>query len=656
MPAVTSDSAVRGGDAGAPVAAPRAQGAVATFWTLAGRIWTAILAHKPLVATILALGFLEALFTKLPLVLVKPLMSALGPGDPVKGLPDGHSGPRIASDTQEARFSREFNDWFERQADLLCAWFGIRFEAAPAMHTVIACGLLTVLCGLIGAATIYCVQIASRYFAIKIVADLRGELARHILALPLRFFGGRRMGDLISKLTNDTQVLQRSFELAADNVIIDPLMILGNVAILAWFVPEAMWVMLAIVPLMAVPMYQQGRRVQKRSTRSLQAMGDATESMNQILSGIRTVKAYQLEEQRLREFKANNATFLSRTLKMLRAKGLSMAQTFVGYHMGFGALLVLLGWVVLVDHQLGFDDVALVIAPLTTTYQHVKRLTRSYHTLMESVGALEGVESVLRAEPDPAATGGEPMAELRGAVEVQDLWFGYGAEPVLRGLSLQVKAGQTVALVGPSGQGKSTLMDLLMRFHEPQRGRILVDGRELSSIRLADYRSHIAVVSQQPFLFNTTIRENIACGRPGASQAEIEAAARAANIHDFVAAQPQGYDTTAGERGCNLSGGQMQRITIARAIVRNPAILFLDEATSALDSESEEVVQRALDGLRRGRTSFVIAHRLSTIADADLIVVIDQGRVVEQGTHPELLARGGTYKRMWELHTGEAVA
>jgi ABC-type multidrug transport system fused ATPase/permease subunit len=610
-----------------------------------------------LVAAVVALGVLEALFTKLPLVLVKPLMGALGAGEPVVGfLPEGHQGPRIAADTPEARFSRDFNHWFEQQADALCAWLGLRFESEPGMHTVVACGILTLFCGLVGAVTIYFVQIVSRYLAIKIVADLRAELARHILALPLRFFGSRRMGELISKLTNDTQVLQRSFELAADNVIIDPLMILGNLAILAWFVPEAMWVLLAIVPLMAVPLYQQGRRVQKRSTRSLQAMGDATESLNQILSGIRTVKAYQLEEQRLVEFKANNATFLSRTLKMLRAKGLSMAQTFVGYHLGFAALLVLLGWVVLVDHQLGFDDVALVIAPLTTTYQHVKRLTRSYHTLMESVGALEGVESVLRAEPDTAAHGGEAMPELRGDVEVVDLWFGYGAEPVLRGLSLQAKAGQTVALVGPSGQGKSTFMDLLMRFHEPQRGRILVDGRELSSIRLADYRSHIAVVSQQPFLFNTTIRENIACGRPGATQAEVEAAAKAANIHDFVMAQAKGYDTSVGERGCNLSGGQMQRITIARAIVRNPSILFLDEATSALDGESEEIVQRALDRLRRGRTSFVIAHRLSTIVDADLIAVIDQGRVVEQGTHQELLARGGTYKRMWDLHTGEAVA
>ncbi|MBK8099678.1 MAG: ABC transporter ATP-binding protein [Planctomycetes bacterium] len=624
----------------------------ATFATLVRRIWAAMLQHKSLVATIVVLGFLEAAFTKLPLVLVKPLMAALNPGVeevvPLP-LPAGHHGPELPVD-----YGREFNVWFAARADALCAWFGIDFAGVTAMHTVIACGIVAMLCGLIGALTIYGVQITSRFFAIKMVADLRVEVARHILTLPLRFFGGRRMGELISKLTNDAQVLQRSFELAADNVVVDPLMILGNIAILAWFVPEAIFVLLALVPVMAIPMYRAGRRVRKRSGKSLQAMGDATESMNQILSGMRTVKAFQLEEQRLREFEGNTATFLQRTLKMLRAKGLSMAQTFVGYQFGFAVLLVLLGWIVLVGQGLGADDVALVIAPLTTTYQHVKRLTRSYHTLMESVGALDGIESILRSPSDAATQGGEPMPELRGAVELQDVWFGYGEHVVLRGLDLRVQPGQTVALVGPSGGGKSTTMDLLLRFHDPDRGRILVDGRDLKTVLLSDYRRHVAVVNQQPFLFNASIRDNIACGRPGATPQQIEAAARAANIHDFIVGLPQGYDTLAGERGCNLSGGQMQRITIARAIVRDPAILFLDEATSALDSENEGLVQRALDNLRRGRTSFVVAHRLSTIVDADLIVVLVDGRIVEQGSHAGLLARGGVYKRMHELQTAPA--
>jgi ABC-type multidrug transport system fused ATPase/permease subunit len=311
----------------------------------------------------------------------------------------------------------------------------------------------------------------------------------------------------------------------------------------------------------------------------------------------------------------------------------------------------MLGYLVLVTRTAEFSAVATIMIPLATTYQHVKRLTRSYHVVMESAGAMHGIDQILTTEVDRTQSGGEPLAQVRGDVELRDVWFAYGDEPVLRGVNLTVKAGQTVAFVGRSGGGKSTTMDLLLRFHDPQQGSILLDGVDLRQIRLADFRRHTAVVSQQAFLFNTTLRENIAYGKPGATQQEIEAAAKAANIHDFIVAQPLGYDTLAGERGCNLSGGQMQRITIARAIVRDPEILFLDEATSALDSENEELVQKALDNLRKGRTSFVIAHRLSTIADADLIVVLDQGRVIETGSHDELLAKGGAYKRMRDLQT-----
>ena len=608
----------------------------ATFATLLRRIWAAILGHKRLVAAILGLGVLESFFSKAPLVLVKPLGDALTqqpPPDPAR----------------EPTLSDRFDAWFNSAADTLAQWLGIHFQGdhASSMNAVVTCAILAVVAGVLGGICIYFLQILTRYFAIKIVADLRNEVVAHILGLPLRYFGGSRMGELISKLTNDAQVLQRAFELACDNVVVDPLMILGNVCILAWFVPEALLILAVMMPLMAIPMYRHGRKVRRRSHKTLAAMGDATESMNQILSGIRTVKGFQLEAERQREYEANNRTFMQRTVRMLRAKAMSMAQTFVAYQIGFAALLLLLGWLVLMRNDgLTFTHVALVIAPLTTTYQHVKRLTRSFNTLMESVGALDGIEQILHANPDPANMGGEPLPTLRGEVELQGVVFGYGEEPVLRGIDLKVAPGQTVALVGETGCGKSTTMDLLMRFHDPQQGRILIDGRDLRSLRLADYRKHTAAVSQELFLFNTTIGNNIGLGKPGATQAEIEAAARSAHIHEFIVSQPLGYDTLVGERGCNLSGGQRQRITIARAIVRDPAILFLDEATSSLDSQTEELVQRALDNLRQGRTSFVIAHRLSTITNADLIVVLDDGRIVEHGSHQELLAVGGEYKRM----------
>lgn len=626
----------------------------ASVRALLRRLWAAIVHYKGMVAAMFVFGFLEAAFTKLPFVLVKPLMAEMGAaGDSGPALVATPWHPPLLAPPEQSFFDRLLNDFnalFRGFANDFVGASGLDF-GHPGMNVVVACGVIAVLCGLFGSVTIYFVQTISRMFAIRIVADLRSELARHFLALPIRFFGKQRMGELISRVTNDTQVMQRSFELAADNIVVDPLMIAWNIVILAWFVPQAIWVLVAMVPIMAIPLYRQGRKVSKRSSRSLQAMGETTESLNQILSGIRTVKAFQLEQPLLRGFDGHTQTFLVRTKKMLRAKGRSLAQTFVSYQLGFAVLLVMLGYVVLVEGSIKFDDVAVVIVPLATTYQHVKRLTRSYHVVMESAGALEGIDAILQAPVDHTHAGGEPLPVVRGDVEMQDVWFAYDEHPVLRGVDLRVKAGQTVALVGPSGGGKSTTMDLLLRFHDPLRGSIRVDGKDLREVRLADFRAHTAVVSQQAFLFNTTIRENIAYGKPGASQGEIEAAAKAANIHDFIASLPQGYDTLAGERGCNLSGGQMQRLTIARAIVRDPAILFLDEATSALDSENEEIVQRALDNLRKGRTSFVIAHRLSTIVDADLIVVLDQGRVVEVGSHAELVAKGGVYKRMRDLQS-----
>ena len=376
-------------------------------------------------------------------------------------------------------------------------------------------------------------------------------------------------------------------------------------------------------------------------------MGETTESLNQILTGIRTVKAFQLESERMREFDNTTVKFLERTRRVLSAKGRSIAQSFIGYQIATAVILILLGHTIL-STDLTFAVVGVIIAPLATNYQHVKRVTRAYNVMRESAGALSGIESILQTDADAAMIGGREIAEVRGDVELRDVFFSYGGKPVLQGLSLCAQAGQTVALVGPSGGGKSTTLDLLLRFHDPEKGTLLVDGVDLRELKLADYRRQTAVVSQSPFLFSNTLRDNIACGRPGATQEQVEEAARAANIHDFIMEQPDGYDTFAGERGTNLSGGQMQRITIARAILRDPAILFLDEATSALDSESEEAVQRALDTLRKGRTSFVIAHRLSTIVDADQILVLVEGRVVESGTHDDLIAQAGVYKRMIE--------
>src|SRR5262245_43469540 len=409
-----------------------------------------------MVVAMLVFAALEAAFTKLPLVLVQPLMTEMGAK---AGAP-----PHVPKDLG-GRLMADFEARFRVFAEDLATFLGIQVEPA-GMRVVIACAVVAVACGVLGAVTIYFVQTISRFFAIRIVADLRCELAQHFLSLPLRFYGRQRMGEMISKVTNDTQVMERSFELAVDNILTDPLMIAGNIVILALAVPDAIWVLAAMVPLMAIPLYRQGRQVSKRSTKSLQALGETTESLSQILSGIRTVKAFQLEEHRLQEFVDNTGRFLDRTRKMLRAKGRSMAQTFMTYQAGFAVLLVLLGYYVLVSEKITFANVAVILAPLVTTYQHVKRLTRAYHVLMESAGALTGIEKILASEVDHTGVGGRPIQSVRGDVELRDVSFAYDETPVLRGVSLVVSAGQTVALVGPSGGGKSTTMDLLLRFHD----------------------------------------------------------------------------------------------------------------------------------------------------------------------------------------------
>jgi len=603
-------------------------------------VWT----NKGLVATILVAGLLDAVCTKGIYLLIKPLIDRLSgtaesPATPVSELTIGD---RIS------RAVEGLSQWLQHAC-------GVHFTVnGEDLGIFVSCAVISVAMSIVGAFALYWVSVNTRYFGAKIVVDIRNEVADHILHLPLRYFGRRKMGEILSNVTTDTAVLLRTFSLALDNAVLDPLMIVMNVVIVVFVVPELWWVLMLMVPLMAIPLLRLGKKVRRRSSRSLQAMGDATESLNQMLSGFRTVRAYQLEDHRLRDFAAGNARFLDRTLSMFRARATSQALTFLAYQLGFALMLVALGWLLL-NEKGRAGEFAVLALPLTTTYTHVKRMSRAWNTLMESVGAYEGIEALLREPRDARKDEGQALPAVRGAVEFCDVHFAYGRDPVLCGVSFRVEPGQMVALVGPSGAGKSTTLDLLARFYDPDRGRILVDGVDLRTVKLSDYRKHLAIVSQQPFLFNASIFDNILLGRPDATRDEVIAAAKTAQIHDFVATLPHGYDTVCGERGTNLSGGQMQRITIARAVLRDPEILILDEATSALDSESEQLVQAALAGLMRGRTSFVIAHRLSTIRAADLILVLDAGEVVETGRHEDLLRMEGLYHRLNQLQAGHAV-
>jgi ABC-type multidrug transport system fused ATPase/permease subunit len=424
--------------------------------------------------------------------------------------------------------------------------------------------------------------------------------------------------------------------------------------------PQATLGVVLVLPLALWPVARLTRRVRKGSKKSLSSLGDSVQSLSQMFQGVRTVKAFGGEEREIERYRTLNRTYLASAMRMVRAIALTHAWTVFYSIAGVVALVFVIGWL-RIRGQLFSDGVTMIafLGAIGQLSRYVKDITKSWTKVEESVGAAARIQELLDEAPDVVESP-EPrrIARIEREIRFEGVSFRYpgGEAPAIRELTLAIRPGETLALVGPSGAGKSTLVDLLARFIDPSEGRILVDGVDLRTLALRDWNALYAMVGQVPFLFHSSIGENIAYGRPGASQAEIEAAARAAHIHDFVARLPQGYATNAADMGSRLSGGQRQRITIARALLKEAPLLLLDEATSALDSESEAEVQRALDELMKERTVVVVAHRLATIQRADRIAVLEHGRLVELGRHDELIARRGVYARLWALQKLQAPA
>jgi ATP-binding cassette, subfamily B, bacterial MsbA len=487
-----------------------------------------------------------------------------------------------------------------------------------------------------------------QWAATRAIADLRTRLFEHLQNLSLSFFHTARTGELISRIISDTQSLHHVVSSSTSAMVRDPITVIALMTLLLYEQPRLTLISMLVLPACMVPIIIYGRKV-RRSARATQAhLAELSGLMHESFTGNRIIKAYNLEDTVLERFRAVARKVVSNLMRVVRAHEIpSQLAEFFG---AVGVSLVLFYIVLFADRPMTPGDFLQFIGSIFLMYQPIKSMGRLNVQLQQARAASERIFDIL----DTATTVSEPVRPrpLRAAnadIVFESVDFDYGERPVLRGINLTVKAGQLVALVGASGSGKTTVTNLLLRFYDPIRGSVRIGQTDLRDVSLRDLRDQIAVVTQEIILFNDTIRQNIRFGRADASEPEIEAAARHAFAHEFIMDKPEGYEAVIGEKGVALSGGQRQRLAIARAILKDAPILILDEATSALDSESERAVQAALEELMKGRTTLCIAHRLSTVQKADLIVVMDGGRIVESGTHSELLERRGVYWRLYEM-------
>lgn len=484
-----------------------------------------------------------------------------------------------------------------------------------------------------------------------VVRDIRNFVYRKVVSLPIGFFTTERKGDIMSRMTGDVAEVENSVMTSLDMIFKNPIMIISYLAtmfILSW---QLTLFVLVLLPLAGFVMGRVGKSLKRKSLDAQQQWGGLMAQIEETLGGLRIIKAFNAENRICQRFAAINDKFYRTTNRIGRRQALAhpmsefLGTTTIAIVLWFGGALILKG-----NSVINAGEFIYYLIIFYSIINPAKDLTKAAYTIQRGLAAMERVDKILSTE-NPIKNPENPASNvaLNHSIEYRDIWFKYNEDWIIKGVNLSIKKGQTVALVGQSGSGKSTMADLLPRFYDVNKGGIYIDGIDIKDMKVFDLRSMMGNVNQEAILFNDTFYNNITFGVTDATKEQVEEAARIANAHDFIMATENGYDTSIGDRGCRLSGGQRQRISIARAILKNPPILILDEATSALDTESERLVQEALENLMKNRTTLVIAHRLSTIKDADLICVMHDGEIVESGRHEELIKLNGYYKHLVDM-------